>query len=98
MIKPINKMVLIEPATHESFVMEQKETYDEVGIVIDIDNGIYNGMPTTTSTSGTVQFPISKSVKVYFDSWQASKFPKGNNEYYWLVPFDSIKAYEIPEK
>ena len=83
MIKPINDHVLIEPVKHESFMFSERETYDEVGTVIDFD---------IEGKAG--QSNLSLGDKVYFDSWLASKFPKNDTEFWWLVPFGSIKAYE----
>lgn len=87
MIKPINNYVLIEPIIHDEYVQSDKATYDEVGIVIDYDMQIGDGIPPS----------IAVGDKVYFDSWQAAKFPKNATKNYWLVPFSSIKAYEISE-
>ncbi len=85
MIKPINNHILIEPIKQEGFMYQERTTYDEVGVVLDVPE----------------EFPFmlpSKIIgqKVYFDSWLASKFPRGEggDEYYWLVPFESVKAYE----
>ncbi|MBL0320513.1 MAG: hypothetical protein IPP74_14655 [Alphaproteobacteria bacterium] len=40
MIKPLNKFVQIEPEAHEEFVTSQRSTYDEIGIVIEIDDDL----------------------------------------------------------
>lgn len=91
MLKPINGHVLIEPITHDSFIATQKETYEEIGIVVDLDVAI---------TAAALGYPIApkKGDKVYFDSWLCSKFPKEDGSFFWLVPFDAIKAYEsLPE-
>lgn len=81
MIKPINEYILIEPVAHESFTISQSVTYDEIGIVIDV--------------SFIKDVVIRIGDKVYFDSWMAAKFPKDvSGEFYWLVPFANIKAYE----
>lgn len=87
---PLNNHVLIEPLEHEGFMAETKNTYDEIGIVVEPVMGL---APNDMLTS------LSKGDKVYFDSWLASKYPKGDNTFYWLIPFSSIKAYEpTPEK
>lgn len=90
---PINGHVLIEPVEYESFIASQKETYEEIGIVIDL------GFPEYEYTN-TGLMPVHgprKGDKVYFDSWLAAKYPKGGGGHYWLVPFSSIKAYEPKE-
>lgn len=90
MIKPINKQVLVSPMEHESFISSTKQTYDEVGEVIELDPNLEN-LVGKNGLGG-----VCKGAKVYFDSWQASKFPTGNDgEFHWLVPFESIKAYEV---
>lgn len=82
MIKPINDHVLIEPVKHESFMFTERTTYDEIGVVVDVSISLIDKIP-----------PIIGG-KVYFDSWLAAKFPKSDTEFYWLVPYASIKAYE----
>ncbi len=89
MIKPINNHVLIEPIKHESFMFSERTTYDEVGVVIEAD-------PAIGHDSNGPLYPLEAGCKVFFDSWLASKFPKGegSEDYWWLVPYESIKAYE----
>lgn len=84
MIKPVNNSVLIEPLEHEEFISSSKSSYEEIGIVIDVDPPLKDHPA------------VQKGNRVFFDSWLAAKFPKGEGEFYWLVPYDSIKAYEIP--
>lgn len=90
MIIPINGYIQIEPVEHEEFMATAQTTYDEVGVVV------------STAYDGVISFPPRFDVgdKVYFDSWLASKYPKGNNEYYWLVKYEDIRAYEkaIPKE
>lgn len=66
-------------------MFSERTTYDEVGVVLDMGEQIL--LEGTAPKVGD---------KVFFDSWLAAKFPKGggSDEYYWLVPYDSIKAYE----
>lgn len=82
MLKPINSHVLIEPIKHETFIASQKETYQEIGKVIDFSKGI------------TCPFKVGD--KVFFDAWLGKKYPKdgSNDKYYWLIKFDDIVAYE----
>lgn len=87
MIIPINGHVVIEPVKHEEFMSSVRETFDEIGVVMQIADTISNS-----------DHAVKIGQKVYFDSWMASKFPKGDGTHYWLVPFSNIKAYEsLPE-
>lgn len=58
----------------------ERETYEEIGIVLDA--------PEWSE--------LKIGSKVFFDSWLAAKYPKDDSktEFYWLVPYDSIKAYD----
>lgn len=82
MITPVNGHILIEPVAHDSFVASAKETYEEVGIV--------------TAVSGTIT-EIKAGDKVFFDSWLAARYPKNENEYFWLVRWDDVRAVEYAE-
>lgn len=88
MITPINGHILIEPLTHEGFISSQKETYEEIGTVIAIS-------PSTTRDSMFEEYP-DVGDKVYFDSWMAAKYPKDDNEdeFYWLVKYQDLRAIE----
>ena len=82
-IKPVNNHILISPLKHDSFLSSEKTTYEELGIVIEVANGIDW---------------VKKNDKVYFDSWLAAKFPTGKgNEYFWLVRWEDIRAVEKNE-
>ncbi len=83
MIKPINSHVLIEPIVNDAFMASQSGTYQEVGVVIDVDAPLKDHIKTGD--------------KVYFDSWMAAKFPKEGttDEYYWLVKHEDIRAIEV---
>jgi co-chaperonin GroES (HSP10) len=90
MITPINRHLLIEPMTHESFIASDKETYEEIGTVLSVDSYL------TISDS----FPVGVGDRVYFDSWLAVKYPKKDGkdgEFYWLVKWDDIRAIEHAE-
>jgi hypothetical protein len=83
-MKPLNNYVQIEPQVREDFIATPDSTYNEVGTVISVADGI------------TV---LSRGDVVYFDSWLASKYPAGEGKFYWLVPFNEIKAYEqVPKE
>jgi co-chaperonin GroES (HSP10) len=100
MIKPINNHVLIEPLVHDSFIASQKETYEEIGVVVDwaTDGSIpFTGGMTSTSGAMMEFGSLRKGMKVYFDSWLAAKYPKGEGEYYWLVKYEDIRAIEDAE-
>ena len=83
MIKPINGHVLIEPLKHDAFITTQKETYQEIGVVI----AVPEDYPNSTFKIGD---------KVFFDAWLGKKYPKEgtDDEYYWLIKYEDIVAYE----
>lgn len=81
MIKPVNGHILVQPVVHESFMAQQKETFEEIGIVLDTDSSL--------------PLPIKLGDKVYFDAWLAAKFPSEKpDEYYWLVKWDDVRGVE----
>lgn len=86
MLKPVNSHVLIEPLKHEAFIASQRETYQEIGVVIATPEG-YDSYPVKSFKVGD---------KVFFDAWLGKKYPKdgSNDEYYWLIKYDDIVAYE----
>jgi co-chaperonin GroES (HSP10) len=98
MIKPVNGHLLIEPLPQESFIASDRETYQEIGVVIDYDADFEDD--TTVWTGTTLSKPpqlINKGDKVYFDSWLAAKFPKDRDSFYWLVEWSNIRAVEYAE-
>jgi len=98
MIKPVNGHLLIEPLPQESFISSDRETYQEIGVVIDYDADFDDD--TTVWTGATLsQLPklISKGDKVYFDSWLAAKFPKDKDSYYWLVKWEDVRGVDYAE-
>lgn len=103
MIKPVNNHILIEPVKHESFMASQKETYEEIGIIIDISDGLKEKVRfsklNSFNTHDIIFVPakIKKGDKVYFDSWLAAKFPKNDIEWYWLVKWEDVRAVEYAE-
>jgi NADPH:quinone reductase-like Zn-dependent oxidoreductase len=78
-MKPLNNYIQIEPEQHQDFIASVTPTYDEIGTVVQVADGV----PT-----------LQEGDKVYFDSWMAAKFPAGEGKYYWLVPYENVKAYE----
>ncbi len=98
-IIPVNGHLLIEPIARTSFISSGRETYEEIGIVI--DNGFE---PTNTLVSiysiehnSRPEYPANGD-KVYFDSWLAAKFPKNDKEWYWLVKYEDVRAIEPYEE
>lgn len=93
MIKPVNSHLIIEPIKHETFIAQDNATYEEIGVVISIAEGIHN------IATGTLEVQVGD--KVYFDSWLAAKFPTGkDDEFFWLVKWEDVRAIEhveIPE-
>lgn len=91
MIQPINGHLQIEPLAHEGFMASQKETYEEIGVVVMLPLELEMLEPRLLSIGD----------KVYFDSWLAAKYPKDgatSGEFYWLVKFEDVRAVEkIPE-
>lgn len=85
MITPINGHILIEPLSQNGFMQSQKETFEEIGTVVE-----------DYSVGNTDSAPILyKGDKVYFDAWLASKYPSGKQgEFYWLVKYEDVRAVE----
>jgi len=103
MIKPVNGHLLIEPVKHETFMASSRETYEEIGVVIEYDKAItgeYEDGTSVTYTTGVVPMrpKVQKGDKVYFDAWLAAKFPgKDPDTFLWLVKWEDIRAVEHVE-
>lgn len=82
MIKPINGHLLIQPLEHKTFLQGDKSTFEEIGIVLAVSKGCLR---------------VRVGYKVFFDSWLAAKFPKGDDDFYWLVKYDDVRAIEKDE-
>jgi co-chaperonin GroES (HSP10) len=82
MIKPVNGHLLIEPLKHDAFIASERDTYQEIGVVIEV------------AVEFPEQFTVKKGDKVYFDSWLAAKYPKNDTEFYWLVKWEDVRAVE----
>ncbi len=78
-MKPINNHLKIDPIVHDAFVASQKGQYEEIGVVLDVAEGV----------------PVPIGAKVYFDSWLAKKFPVlgEHDKYVWFVDYKDIVAY-----
>lgn len=88
MIKPVNGHLLIEPLVHDSFIASQKESYEEIGVILDFYPGFHDDYGLTGKD-------LKVGHKVYFDSWLAAKYPKeGADGYYWLVKWEDVRAIE----
>ena len=81
MSKLLNKYLQVEPVSHETFMASQRETYDEVGTVIAVDESI-------------TDIPVGS--KVYFDSFMAKKYPAPGEpeKIHWFVHYDEIVKYD----
>lgn len=90
MITPVNGHVLIEPVRHEAFMASQQESYQEIGVVVAVDED--HNYPGWHPEVGE---------RVYFDAWLAAKYPKeggADGEFYWLVKWEDVRAAEaVPE-
>ena len=76
-LRPINGYVLIEPVVHESFMAQAKETYDEIGVVIETSE--------PTIRNGVKVYFDSFMAKKYPNPDKADSF-------IWLVHKDEISA------
>lgn len=86
MIQPVNGHLLIDPVAHEGFMASQKETYEEIGIVVALPIELDYLEPKLVAVGD----------KVYFDSWLAARYPKeADGEYYWLVKWEDVRAVEV---
>lgn len=88
MITPVNGHLLIEPIATDTFISSSRETYQEIGVVVE-----------TYQTESDAPH-VTKGDKVYFDSWLAKKYPKEGtqDEYLWLVKWEHITAVEYAER
>lgn len=79
-MKTINNHIKIAPVSHTEFISSTKGQYEEIGVVLDVADGI----------------PVPIGAKVYFDSWLAKKYPVMGNpdESVWFVKYEDIVAYE----
>lgn len=79
---PINGHVEVKPLKHESFISSQRESYEEIGEIVSMCNGL------------DTLYSFKVGDLVYFDSWLCAKYPKGDEEFHWLVKSEDIRAYE----
>ena len=101
MIKPVNGHLLIEPVVTESFMAQQQGTFQEIGVVIAVDEAL-NGATRITGSTAVYEHGhlgiIKTGDRVYFDAWLAAKYPTGKgDEFYWLVKWEDVRAIENAE-
>ncbi len=72
-----NGYLKIAPIEAQSFMASQRESYEEIGIVIARDEELCASVPIGS--------------KVYFDSFMAKKYPiEGTDKFQWFVHFGEI--------
>ena len=59
---------------------------------ISSEKGVYEEIGTVLDNG---QNPVKNGTKVYFDSWLAVRYPKNENEFYWLVKWEDVRAIDI---
>lgn len=99
MIKPVNGHIVIEPVPKPSFMQTERETYQEIGVVVDFEEQMFPQELNISSSNNMVYKPpaLKKGDRVFFDSWLAAKFPKGASAadgYWWLVKWEDVRAVE----
>lgn len=88
MIQPVNQHLLIEPLKSDTFLAQQDDKYEQIGIV--------KRVPFFAKLKG-----VRINDRVYFDSWLAGKYrnPDGEEgDFYWFVNWKDIKAIEKAKK
>lgn len=96
MIKPINKHVLIEPLKRDDFIPTNSGQYQEIGEIIALASELKEEDYLDSSGLNVKGTALRVGYKVLFDAWLAKKYPKegSRDEYYWLVRYEDIVAYE----
>ena len=75
-LKPVNGHILISPVKHDTFMASDKETYDEIAVVMEVADGV-EGIPI--------------GAKVYFDSFMVKRYPPlEGTEDIWLLHKDEV--------
>ena len=84
MEKILNKYLKIQPITYDSWVSTDKQSYEEIGVVLNKDESI--------------DIPIG--AKVWFDGFMAKKYPipGQQDKFEWYVAYDEIVKVEYDEK
>lgn len=77
-LKPVNGHLIIEPVKHEAFIATQNETYQEIGVVVAVDDApVKVGDKVYFDSWLAAKFPTEK-----------------DDEYLWLVKWEHIRAVE----
>lgn len=80
--KIVNNYLKIEPVARKGFVAQEKETYEEIGIVVAKDESL----------------DVPVGAKVWFDSYMAKKYPtEEKGKFVWFVQFDEVVGYTYVE-
>lgn len=80
MEKILNNYLKIEPVVYDSFMSQEKSTFEEIGIVLNKDERI-------------TDIPIG--AKVWFDSFICKKYPtKEDGKFDWFVAYSEIVKVE----
>lgn len=77
---PLNGHVEIKPVEQDGIIRSVDGMYEEKGAVLSIAPDVVG--------------PIEIGDYIYFDSWMSAKFYDGKGETHYLVPYESIRAYE----
>lgn len=78
----VNSYLKIEPLESNTFMASQRDSYEEIGVVIARDE------------IGCKDIPIGS--KVFFDSFMAKKYPiEGTDKFQWFVHRDEVVKYEF---
>lgn len=85
MEKLYNGYVKIQPVVHKSFIVSEKESYNELGIVLAKDEDF----------TESARLKIGSTVR--FDSWMAKKFPIEGQEgvFGWYIHFSQIVSEDV---
>lgn len=99
MITPVNGHLLIEPVKHETFIASERGTFEEIGVVIDFDKGLIEPGYSFNDPADNIlpKAPVEVGDRVFFDSWMCAKYPKNDEEFYWLVPWSEVRAVQHAE-
>lgn len=92
MITPVNGHLIIEPIAQDAFVATADDKYQEIGIVVEASEDIWD-----IDIVGDLEI----GDKVYFDAWLAKKYPKAGGkpgDFLWVVKWEHISAVEYAER
>ena len=80
-MKLLNNYIQIEPIVSDSFMASQRDTYEELGVVVAVADLV-------------ADIPIGVTVR--FDSFMAKKFPREGetDKFDWFIHKDECVAYD----